>query len=383
MNFWRELRSPSAGRKARACKGNKEERRAVGARRFAGAAEPVAQVKTKMETIHLKTPLILSRTLSDRVGVRTYLKLDNLQPTGSFKVRGMGVATQRAKLEQDCTSLVSSSGGNAGLATAYCGQQLGMHTTVVLPETATDLAKRKIASLGAEVVVRGGHWAESNAFAETLVEESRSSGGSKAVLIHPFDMPDLWEGHSTLVDEVREQLPEGVTPSAIFASVGGGGLLMGILQGVKRAGWREDVKVVPCETFGANALALSLERNERAEIAITSLAKSLGADKIGSEILAECLDGGYDIEPIVVTDEEAVGACLKFALDHGMLVEPACGASMAPLYYHGDRVRKLCGGGGDGRCIVVEVCGGGAFNSIEMLQGYASALGLDMNGNKA
>ncbi|QDZ20638.1 serine/threonine dehydratase [Chloropicon primus] len=337
-----------------------------------------AAKEVSKEALHLRTPLVLSKPLSERVGVKTYLKLDNLQPTGSFKVRGMGAATQRAK-ERGCSRLVSSSGGNAGLATAYCGNVLNLRTTVVLPTTASENAKRKVASLGAEVVVEGGQWSESNSFAEGLVAESESSG-DKAVLIHPFYGEDIWEGNSTLVDEIAEQLPAGVKPSAILASVGGGGLLMGILQGLRKRGWREDVKVLACETFGANALALSLEKKERVEIAITSVAKSLGADKIGEDILKECFDPGYDLEPFVATDEEAVGSCFKFALDHGMLVEPSCGAALSPIYYHSERVRELAKG--EDKCIVVEVCGGGAFNSIETLQAYAEQLGLDLNGDK-
>ena len=219
-------------------------------------------------------------------------------------------------MERGCTKLVSSSGGNAGLATAFCGNVLGVDTTVCLPETATPLVKRKIEALGAKVIVHGSQWVETNSYAEGLVAEA----AGKAALMHPFDLPDIWEGNTTLIEEIADQLPVGVKPSIIFASVGGGGLLMGLLLGLKaKSGWREAVQVVACETVGANALAASLEKKERVELeAITSVAKTLGADKIGEEILRECMSGDYMLDPFVVTDAEAVGSCLKFALDHNV-----------------------------------------------------------------
>ena len=92
-------------------------------------------------------PLILSHPLSERIGKKVYLKMDCLQPTGSFKVRGVGHACQKA-LVGGYDKLVSSSGGNAGLATAHCGNVLGMDTTVCLPTTATSEVKRKIQKVG-------------------------------------------------------------------------------------------------------------------------------------------------------------------------------------------------------------------------------------------
>ncbi len=328
-------------------------------------------MRLEKSSIHLKTPLILSHPLSERIGKKVYLKMDCLQPTGSFKVRGVGHACQKA-LVGGYDKLVSSSGGNAGLATAHCGNVLGMDTTVCLPTTATSEVKHKIRKLGAKVVVEGSQWSESNAHAESLVAES----GGKAVLIHPFDMPELWEGHATLVQELKEELPE--KPSMIIACVGGGGLLMGILKGLKDCEWQDSVRVLACETCGADALAQSLQKRERVQLdSIRSVAKSLGADRIAEDILNECMSGQFSLDSMVVTDEEAVSSCFKFALDHNVLVEPACGASLAPLYFHSEKLKEHIND-----AVVVEVCGGGAFNSMETLLGYAKLLNLDLSGEK-
>ena len=142
-------------------------------------------------------------------------------------------------------------------------------------------------------------------------------------------------------------------PGCVVASVGGGGLLMGVLSGLADVGWA-DVPVVAVETHGADALAQSLAAGELVTLpAITSVAKSLGADCTTERILRKCQDLGPDlVRPLVVSDAAAVRACLAFADDHRVLVEPACGAALAAVY---DRAEVLQGLDD----VVVEVCGGG------------------------
>ena len=130
-----------------------------------------------------------------------WLKMDCMQPPGSFKIRGVGMRAQRA-LASGAEHLVSSSGGNAGLATAYAGRRLGLPVTVVLPTTTPAFVQDRLRAYGAEPVVHGSVWDEANEYAMDLAEDVLG------VLIHPFDHPDLFEGHASLVAEVREQLLE-------------------------------------------------------------------------------------------------------------------------------------------------------------------------------
>src|SRR5690606_35080512 len=124
-----------------------------------------------------------------------WLKLENLQPSGSFKMRGMGLLCSRAAQEGK-TRLVCPSGGNAGYATAMVAARLGVQACIVVPHTTPEATRARIASTGAEVIVHGKLWDESNQLALRLAEEAGSA------YVPAFDHPLLWEGHSSMVDEI-------------------------------------------------------------------------------------------------------------------------------------------------------------------------------------
>ena len=174
-----------------------------------------------MKPLHIETPLFESRPLSILAGRSVWLKLDALQPPGSFKIRGIGFACQEY-VRRGASRLISSSGGNAGIAVAYAGRHLSVPVLIVVPETTSDRAKALIRQEGAEVLVHGDSWQEANELATSTVDESD-------VLVHPFDDPLVWQGHSTLIDEVARS---GVKPGALVVSVGGGGLLCGLVEGM-------------------------------------------------------------------------------------------------------------------------------------------------------
>jgi L-serine/L-threonine ammonia-lyase len=135
--------------------------------------------------IHVETPLIESLALSRRVSGRVWLKMEALQPCGSFKARGIGFACQRYR-EQGRKRFVSSSGGNAGLAVAYAGRQLGVPVTVIVPQSTSERAKELIRDESAEVIVWGQSWQEAHQHALTLVDV-------EAAYLHPFDDPLIWQ----------------------------------------------------------------------------------------------------------------------------------------------------------------------------------------------
>ena len=144
--------------------------------------------------LHTSTPLIESHALGQASGQNIWLKLDALQPCGSFKLRGIGHACETLA-GQGKKRFVASSGGNAGIAVAYAGRQLSMPATVVVPQTTTEHARALIRAQGAELIVHGSVWDEANALAQSLL-------GADDAFVHPFDDPLLWAGHSTLVDEL-------------------------------------------------------------------------------------------------------------------------------------------------------------------------------------
>jgi L-serine/L-threonine ammonia-lyase len=247
------------------------------------------------------------------------VKLDALQPSGSFKIRGIGLLCEE-HAARGARRFISSSGGNAGLAVAYAGRMLAIPVLVVVPESTSPRAKEMIRNQNAEVFTHGASWQEAHEFALSMVTE-------RDAFIHPFDHPRMWSGHATVIDEVVQT---GVRPDAVIASVGGGGLLCGIAEGLERNGL-VDVPIIGVETMGADSLYQSVKSGERIELpAITSIATSLGAKKVAER--AFTLTKERDIRSVVVSDIQAVRACLRFMDDHQLVIEPACGAALAVAY---------------------------------------------------
>lgn len=304
--------------------------------------------------LHINTPLLCSRPLSRLSGKDVWLKLDALQPSGSFKLRGVGaLCEQQARL--GCRRFISSSGGNAGLAVAYCGRMLGIPVTVFVPETTTARARELIVQEGAELIVHGASWQEAHALALSRCDAA-------SAFVHPFDDPALWAGHASLIDEV---VAAGPAFDAVVLSVGGGGLLSGVVEGLQRHGLGR-IPVIAVETEGAASLAGSIAAGRRIELpAITSIATSLGARQVCAQAFE--LTRQHELRSLVVSDLAAIEACERFLADHRVLVEPACGAALAALYQNSALLADVQ------RPLVV-VCGG-ATATLQQLELWRRQLG--------
>jgi len=309
-----------------------------------------------------ETPLIHSSILSKHAGCQIYLKLENLQPSGSFKSRGVGnfllkhLSKAGSAQDRKNTHFFTSSGGNAGLACVHAAATLGAPATVVVPMTTTQYMIEKLQAAGAtEVVQEGKSWYEADRFLRETVIPSAEAGGEVAVYVHPFDAEEIWEGHSTIVDEIVSQLgPEKSPPDALVCSVGGGGLFTGIMQGLDKAGL-PTVPVIAVETEGAHSLALSLEKGELSTLpAITSIATSLGARTVAAQAFTYAQR--TSVRSVVLQDSDAMEGCARFADDERIMVEPACGVSVALCY--GGRLREKLPTVSETSRVVIIVCGG-------------------------
>uniref|UniRef100_A0A452GQ46 L-serine deaminase n=1 Tax=Gopherus agassizii TaxID=38772 RepID=A0A452GQ46_9SAUR len=248
--------------------------------------------------------------------------------------------------------LLLSGGGNAGFATVYAAKKLGIPATIIVP-TSTPLATvQKMEEQGTEVQVFGKVWDDAYAKALALAE---TKGW---VSIHPFDHPLIWQGHASMVRELKDSL--GHKPGAIVLAVGGGGLLAGVVAGLQDVGWR-DVPIIAVETKGADSFNAAIKAGRLVTLPeITSVAKCLGAKTVSARAL-ECASECQVISQLV-EDVEAVQAVELFLDDERMLVQPACGAPLALLYT--GRVQQLqreghLNPGLDS--IVVIVCGGSSI----------------------
>ncbi|XP_072839772.2 L-serine dehydratase/L-threonine deaminase [Pogona vitticeps] len=316
--------------------------------------------------LHVNTPLRESRPFSQVAGTKVYLKLDSAQPTGSFKIRGIGHFC-KTWAERGCKGFVSSSGGNAGLAVAYSARMLGVPATIYVPTSTPAFTINRLKDEGSKVCVEGEMLAESTKAAKELVKNN-----PEWVYVSPFDDPLIWEGHVSLVREIKEQMD--AKPGALVLSVGGGGMLCGVIRGLREVGW-DDVPIIASETEGAHSLHAALAAGKLVTLPkITSIATTLGASTVAAEALK--LAQEHPVFSVVVTDQEAVVAIEKFLDDEKILVEPACGATLAVVY--GGLVERLQA---EGKLsprldsLVVIVCGGNNI-SLAQLQNLKEQLGL-------
>jgi L-serine/L-threonine ammonia-lyase len=202
---------------------------------------------------------------------------------------------------------------------------------------------------GATVTVHGDSWDDAHDYATALTAQEN------AAYIHPFDDPRIWAGHASIIHEIAEA---NIKPGAVVVSVGGGGLLCGLLEGLHQVGWK-DVPVLAVETEGAASFAASVKAGHLIKLdRIASIATTLGARSVAPAALA--WTQRHKIIPWIVTDREAVDACLRFADEQRVLVEPACGAALAAVYGWAEPLEDLA-------AIVVIVCGGAGV-SLALLE---------------
>ncbi|KAJ9630510.1 catabolic L-serine/threonine dehydratase [Taxawa tesnikishii (nom. ined.)] len=291
----------------------------------------------------VETPLVESSTLSKAAGCRIFLKLENLQPSGSFKSRGVGhymSTLLKSSSNPSAVHFYSSSGGNAGLACVHAARFLGRPATVVVPMSTKPLMLAKIRAAGAnEVLQHGASWKDADTWMrETVVAEAKERG-EEPLYVPPFDHELIWEGNAVLVEEVKRQMEgmcgEDARPDIIVCSVGGGGLFNGIVQ-------------------GAETSVLAGENVTLPEI--TSQATSLGATKV-SERTYELATTRKQVKSIVLSDPEAAMGSWRLADDERLLVELACGVNVA-LCYGGRLEKALERSVRKDEKVVIVVCGG-------------------------
>ncbi len=285
------------------------------------------------------TPLIFSRHFSKITGCKVFLKLEIMQPTHSFKVRGAFNAILALPEQAKMLGVTTASGGNHGLGVALACATLQIPCTIYLPINTPAIKVEAIRKLGAKVILHGQAWDEANAKA---IEMSESNGSH---YVHAFNDPLVMAGQGTIVLELLEQCHK---IDLVITSIGGGGLISGIISAVQQ--FSPTTRVAGVETVGANCMAASLEAGHVVELsAITSIADSLGARKTTErqfDIVSKYADN-----VAVVTDEEAIASLLEILSKEKLLVEPATACSLAALTNGKIRFQA-------DETIVVVLCGG-------------------------
>ncbi|PSN65361.1 tryptophan synthase beta subunit-like PLP-dependent enzyme [Corynespora cassiicola Philippines] len=315
---------------------------------------------------YVETPLVESYALSQAAGCRIFLKLENTQPSGSFKSRGIGhyILKRLAEIPADIVTphIFASSGGNAGLAAVHASRSLGLPCTVVVPLSTKPLMVAKLRAAGAyEVLQHGATWKDADTF---LRKEVMVKAGDAAIYTPPFDHPDIWEGNSTVMHELAAQMPGGAAPDVVICSVGGGGLLNGIGMALDDLGMSETTTVLATETDGAASLAAAIQARELVTLPeITTQATSLGCVRVTQRTLDYAMRP--NVRSVVLSDAEAAMGCWRLADDERIMVEMACGINVA-LCYDGKLERALGRRVRPDDKVVIVLCGGSNV-TVDML----------------
>lgn len=299
-----------------------------------------ARIRLRDRVIH--TPLQPSAAVTADLGVPTFLKLECLQKTGSFKIRGAFNKLLSLTSSHRQRGVVGVSGGNHAQGLAYAARELGIHATICMPASTPRNYLDATRAYGADVVLCKDI---TSAFAE-----GRRLRDSGKVEVHPFDDPLVAAGQGTVGLEILEDLPD---LTRIYVSIGGGGLISGIATALRRR--RPDIRVFGVETHGADAMARSLEAGGLIDMpAITSIARTLGAPRVSEFTLKHVQELVEDV--IVVDDREAFDA-LTFILERTkILTEPAAACCLAAA-------RRHVGTFESNEKVVILMCGGNASMS--------------------
>mgnify|MGYP002621238884 FL=1 len=281
--------------------------------------DDVVAARELLDGVIVRTPMPQSRVLSELVGGPVYLKCENIQRAGSFKIRGAYVRIARLSEEERARGVVAASAGNHAQGVALASGLLGTKATVYMPEGAPLPKVEATRSYGAEVVLAG------NTVDVALAEATKHAERTGAVFIHPFDHPDVVAGQGTIGLEIVEQLPEVGT---IVLAIGGGGLAAGVALAAKTL--RPGVRVVGVQAENAAAYPLSLAAGRPVTVEpAPTMADGIAVGRPG-DLTFEMIH--YLVDNVVTVSEESLSRALLLCLERSKLVvEPAGVAGVAAL----------------------------------------------------
>jgi threonine dehydratase len=270
------------------------------------------------EIIH-KTKLIHSEHLSKQTGAEVFLKPENMQHTGSYKIRGDYYKISTLTEEERAKGLITASAGNHAQGVAYAAKQFGAQARIVMP-TVTPLIKvNRTKGLGAEVILHGDTYDEAYQHALKLAKDCDYT------FVHPFNDLDVATGQGTVAMEILQELP---TADYIVVPIGGGGLIAGVAALAKVL--NPEITIIGVEPTEAASMKVSLAAEHIVELkAVNTIADGVAVKTVGDVVLPYVKKYVDDI--ILVDDEELIGAFLDVMENHKMIVENAGLLSVAAL----------------------------------------------------
>jgi len=279
----------------------------------------IEAARTALSDVVICTPMEESRWLSGIAGGPVMLKAENLQRTGSFKIRGAYLRMSRLTEAERANGVVAASAGNHAQGVALAARMLGIKATVFMPDGAPIPKENATRGYGAQVVFHGQN------IDEALVAARAFEAETGAVLIHPFDHRDIVTGQGTCGLEILDQCPEVKT---VLVSTGGGGFIAGIATAIKSK--RPDVRVVGVQADGAASFPTSLSQGR--PVALTSMATMADGIAVGCPGDVPFRAIQKHVDEVITVSEESLSRALLMLLERAKLVvEPAGAAAVAAV----------------------------------------------------
>ena len=298
--------------------------------------EAFEQASEIVKQVTQETKLICSAYFSDQTGNKVYLKPENMQVTGAYKVRGAYYKISTMSSEEREKGLITASAGNHAQGVAYAAKKFGVRAVIVMPTTTPLIKVNRTKGYGAEVVLYGDVYDEACEYAMKLAEEQGLT------FVHPFNDPAVATGQGTIAMEVFKELP---LVDYILVPVGGGGLATGVSTLAKLL--NPNIKVIGVEPEGANCLEASLEAGKVVTLPKVNTIADGTAVKTPGDIIFPYLQKNLD-EVITVSDDELIVAFLDMVENHKMIVENSGLLTVAALKHlpvKGKKVVSILSGG--------------------------------------
>ncbi len=297
------------------------------------AFEEASQIVKKVTA---GTPLIYSDYFSSQTGNKVYLKPENMQVTGAYKIRGAYYKISTMSEEDREKGLITASAGNHAQGVAYAAREYGCKAVIVMPNTTPLIKVNRTRSYGAEVILHGDVYDEAAEFAMNM------AGETGMTFVHPFDDPAVATGQGTIAMEIFQDLP---LVDCILVPVGGGGLATGVSTLAKLLNPR--IRVIGVEPAGAACLKASIEQGKVVTLPTVNTIADGTAVKTPGEHVFPYLQENID-EIITVEDDELIASFLVLVENHKMIVENSGLLTVAALKHlnmQGKRVVSVLSGG--------------------------------------
>jgi len=292
-------------------------------------------IQAAQETIHeaiALTPCRYSGFLSRLTGADVHLKLENLQNTGSFKIRGAFNKLSALTAGERSRGVIAASAGNHAQGVARAAQQLGMYATILMPEPTPITKVEATKAAGAEVILQGETFDDAMGLAQSLAHERGLT------MIHPFDDPAVIAGQGTVGLEMLDQLPE---LGAVVVPIGGGGLIAGIAIALKEL--RPTIRVIGVQAEQAASAVLSRQAGHVVELTgIKTIADGIAVKRVGH--LTFPIIERYVDDLVTVNDDDIAAAILIYMERSRVVVEGAGAASLAALISRKVNLNGTCTG---------------------------------------